>query len=329
MVLIAIFGVLGGIAPVPFVSLGPGPTYNTLGQVGDQVVVNIVGQQTYPTKGELNMTTVAVGNDLTLFSALGRWLSGKYSIVPHDEIYPPDRTEDQVQKEQAQAFVDSENNAETAALAYLKYPMRVLVNSVVDGSPSQGKLKPGDQLIMVNGKTLTGAEQVRQALADTTPGQVIDVRYQRGGTTGTEKITLGSRDDRQNGFLGIEPANQADVPFTITISLADVGGPSAGLMFALAIVDKLTEGELNDGKFVAGTGEITTDGQVGPIGGIPFKMAAARAAGATVFLVPADNCLEAKQRAPEGLRLVKVETLAGAVQALDALRTGGSPPGCS
>lgn len=328
MVLIAIFGTLGGVGRVPYVALGPGPTYDTLGVVSGQTVVHVVGQETFPTGGRLNMTTVSVGTDLTLFTALGKWVSGRYALVPREEIFPPDRTEDQVEQEQARAFQDSETFAETAALTYLKYPMKVIVNRVLPDAPAQGQLQPGDVLVAVNGRTVSGAEQVRDALAGTTPGQTVDVRYQRGPATGTARITLGSRDDRQTGFLGVEPANQPDVPFDISISLADVGGPSAGLMFALAIVDKLTPGELNGGQFVAGTGEISSDGQVGPIGGIPFKMTAAREAGATVFLVPANNCLEASQRAPDGLRLVKVDTLAGAVDALESLSAGGDAPGC-
>jgi Lon-like protease len=328
MILIAIFGTLGGIGTVPYVAFGPGPTYDTLGSVDGQTVINIVGHDTYPTGGRLNMTTVSVGTDLTLFAALGRWLSGRYALVPREEVFPPNRTEDQVQQEQAKAFQDSETFAETAALAYLKYPLQVIVNRVLPDAPAQGKLAPGDTLIAVNGHRVSGAEQVREALADTKPGQLVQVRYQRGPVTSTATVTLGSRSDRQNGFLGVEPANEPDVPFTINIRLADVGGPSAGLMFALAIVDKLTPGELNGGTFVAGTGEITSDGEVGPIGGIPFKMIAAREAGATVFLVPADNCVEAKQRAPDGLRLVKVQTLTDAVTALDTLRAGGTPPPC-
>lgn len=328
MALIAIFGVLGGIGTVPYVALGPGPTYDTLGVVRDSTVITIAGAQTYPTSGQLNMTTVSVNPDLTLFAALGKWLSGRYSLVPREEIYPPDRTEDEVQQEQARAFQDSEEFAETAALTFLDYPTTVVVNRVVEDSPAVDQLEPGDKLLLVNGRAVTAAEQVREALDGTRPGQLIEVRYQRGPTTSTARITLGSRDDRDTGFLGVEPVNHPDVPFDITISLADIGGPSAGLMFALAIVDKLTPGELNGGRFVAGTGEITSDGQVGPIGGIPFKMTAAREAGATVFLVPAENCLEARQRAPDGLRLVKVDTLADAVASLDALRAGRDAPTC-
>jgi PDZ domain-containing protein len=141
-------------------------------------------------------------------------------------------------------------------------------------------------------------------------------------------ITLGPGAQPGRGYLGVGVIDQPDVNFDITISLADVGGPSAGLMFALAIVDKLTPGALVGNTFVAGTGEITSDGRVGPIGGIPLKMLRAREAGASVFLVPAGNCAEAAQRAPQGLQLVRVGTLAEAVHALDEVRTGHQPPHC-
>jgi PDZ domain-containing protein len=329
MLLAAGLGTLGGIGEVPYVALGPGPTYDTLGEVEGRIVVSINGQTTYPTAGRLNMTTVSVSDGVTLFDALGKWLSGRYAIVPREEIFPPTKTEEQVDQENAQAFQDSETNAEAAALSYLKYPTKVVVNTVVADAPAAGKLEPGDELIAVDGISVSSAEQVRELLGATTPGRQIEVRFQRGATTASAKATLAEHpDDNQRGFLGVAPANHPDVPFEITITLADVGGPSAGLMFALAIVDKLSPGELNGGQFVAGTGEIDSDGKVGPIGGIPFKMAAASEAGATVFLVPEENCLEARQRAPDGLRLVKVGTLTEAVEALDLLRAGRDAPSC-
>lgn len=329
MLLAAVLGTLGGVGAVPYVALGPGPTYDTLGEVEGATVVTVSGQTTYPTAGQLNMTTVSVSDDLTLFDAFGKWLSGRYALVPREEVFPPTKTEEQVEQENAKAFQDSETNAEAAALTYLKFKTKVVVNTVVGDSPATGKLEPGDQLISINGVSVATADQVREALTPTRPGQEVEIRFQRGPVTDTAKVALGTRpDELQHGFLGVEPANHPDVDFDIKVSLADVGGPSAGLMFALAIVDKLSPGELNGGQFVAGTGEIDSSGQVGAIGGIPFKMVAAREAGATVFLVPAGNCQEAKQRAPEGLRLVKVGTLTEAVSALDALRAGGDTPSC-
>jgi PDZ domain-containing protein len=129
--------------------------------------------------------------------------------------------------------------------------------------------------------------------------------------------------------VGVLMQGSYKFPFDVDINVGDVGGPSAGLMFSLGILDKLTPGEITGGKRIAGTGTIDSAGQVGPIGGIAQKMVGARDSGATVFLTPADNCAEAVKAVPEGLRLVKADTLHDAVLALDALRTGkGAVPAC-
>jgi PDZ domain-containing protein len=117
-------------------------------------------------------------------------------------------------------------------------------------------------------------------------------------------------------------------PFRVNIKVGDIGGPSAGMMFALGIVDKLTPANLTGGRFVAGTGEISADGAVSAIGGIQQKMAGARAAGATIFLTPAANCGDTTGAVPAGLRLVKVATLRQAINDLTALKAGRSVPGC-
>ena len=114
----------------------------------------------------------------------------------------------------------------------------------------------------------------------------------------------------------------------MTFNLSDVGGPSAGLMFTLAVIDKMSAGDLNGGKFVAGTGTIDPVGKVGPIGGIQYKMVAAREAGAETFLVPADNCAEGRSMGDDCMELVKVDTLSGAVDSLHTLTSGGRPPAC-
>jgi Lon-like protease len=322
-------GLLGGLAPVPYVALRPGPTFNTLGEVAGKTVVNIKGTQTYPTSGHLNMTTVSVIDKVTLYGALGLWISGRSALVPRDEIFPPGLSEQQVEKQNQQLFQDSESKAEAAALRYLGYPTQVVVDQVAAGGAAQGKLAAGDRLLAVDGKETTTGQQLVDMLAGSHPGQLVQVRFQRLAAAPQEvTITLGGGEQPGRGYLGVGVTDRTDVNFAIVISLADVGGPSAGLIFALAIVDKLTPGALVGNTFVAGTGAIEAGGQVGPIGGIPLKMIRAREVGASVFLVPAGNCAEAVQRAPEGLQLVRVGTLAEAVHALDALRDGQQPPGC-
>ncbi|MBP2476600.1 PDZ domain-containing protein [Crossiella equi] len=328
-VLVLVLGLLGALVPVPYVALGPGPVYDTLGKVGDTTVVEIGGENTFPTGGKLSMTTVSLNDGMTLLSAFGLWLSGDYALAPRDELFPPEKTKQQIDQENSKAFQDSQTSAEIAALRYLKYPVKVLATKIEDNSALKGILEPGDRVLAVNGKTVATAAEVRAALEGTKPGEQVDVRYQHNADPEkTARVTLGKSDDRPQGVLGVTSAERPDVPFQIKIALKDVGGPSAGLMFALSIVDKLTPGELNGGQSIAGTGEIDADGKVGAIGGIPFKMIAARNQGATAFLVPQNNCAEAKQRAPEGLKLVKVGSLTEAVGALEALRSGQPTPAC-
>jgi PDZ domain-containing protein len=330
----AVLGLLGGLVQVPYVSIGPGPTYDTLGSVDDQVVVQVEGEKTYKTTGQLRMTTVSIKDDVSLFGALGLWVSGRNALMPREEYFGPGQTEDDLQRENKKMFQDSQSDAEVAALRYLKYPVKVVAQEITRGAPADQVLEPGDRLFEVNGREIKVQEDVRDALKGTKPGQSVEISYEHGNEPReTKAVKLGKAsdygsDDRAEGFLGLLPIDRADVKFQTTIHLEDVGGPSAGLIFALAIVDKLTPGELEEGKTVAGTGEIDVKGNIGLIGGIPFKLIAAKDAGATTFLVPEGNCAEAKANAPDGLRLVKVDTLDSAVKALEMINDGENPPAC-
>jgi Lon-like protease len=322
-----VIGVLGVTIPVPLVALGPGPTYDTLGDVDGTPVVAVDGLPVFPTSGHLNMTTVAVADQLTLASMLGYWASGQRRVVPRDQVFPPDKSDEQVEQDNAEQFAASESNAEVAALNQLALPTRVVVGELVENSPAAGALQVGDELVAVSGRPVSSPLAVAEALATTTPGQSVTITYRREGEQRDADVVLGSSPDRRQGLLGVRPGIEPQAG-DIRISLGDIGGPSAGLMFALAVLDKLTPGELTGGRFVAGTGTIDAAGAVGPIGGIPFKMQAARDAGATAFLVPAGNCAEALANAPDGLQLLRVGTLGEAVAGLDALRTDQPPPAC-
>ncbi|HEX5401411.1 MAG TPA: PDZ domain-containing protein [Pseudonocardiaceae bacterium] len=329
LVVVVVLGLIGGFVQVPYVALGPGPTYDTLSSVDGTQVVAVSGKQTFPTNGQLRMVTVSLTNDVTLFAALGMWISGKYALAPREDYFTPGESEEQVEQQNVQQFKDSQSDAEVSALRYLHYPISVVAQEVVSHSPADRRIKPGDKLVTVDGKKVASALAVRNALINTKPGQTVDIVVRTGNQAPRDlKIKLGSNPDRKQGFLGITPASHADVPFKITISLSDIGGPSAGLMFALAVVDKLTPGDLNGGLTVAGTGEIDDQGNVSPIGGIPFKLVAARNAGATVFLTPAENCSEAETHVPAGLRLVKVTSLSSAIKELADVKAGRPVPGC-
>ena len=320
-------GVLGATLPVPLVALGPGPTYNTLGAVDGKQVVAVDGLPTYPTSGHLNMTTVSVTDRLTLFAALGFWGAADHQVVPRDTVFPPDKSDAQVQQQNSDDFAASEANAEVAALMDLRLPTRAVVADLTPDSPATGRLQKGDELVVVAGTPVSTPQAVADAMSGTKPGQSVQITYRRDGKEGVATVVLGSSPDRPQGLLGVRPGIEPQGG-DITISLGDIGGPSAGLMFTLAVIDKLTPGELTGGRFVAGTGTIDNTGAVGAIGGIPFKMMAARAAGATTFLVPAKNCTEAAANAPDGLQLVRVATLADALTALDALRADRPVTSC-
>jgi PDZ domain-containing protein len=329
LVPIVIFGVLLAAVPVPYVALGPGPTFDTLGEVDGKPVVAIEGTPVQPTSGHLNMTTVSQRDGLTLGQALAFWGSGEDQLIPRDLVFPPEKSRDDIQKSQNADFQRSEDNAEYAALNYLKFPKSVTVQKVTDPGPSLGKLQPGDALDAVNGTKTPTIEAFTALLKATKPGQEIVIDYRRQNSApGTARITLGKNDDRDYGYLGVAVQDAPWAPFSVDFNLANIGGPSAGLMFSLAVVDKLTTGDLNGSKFIAGTGTIGPDGTVGPIGGISHKMSSAQEAGATVFLVPADNCDEARTATGNSMELIKAETLTQTIDALHALTSGGPPPRC-
>lgn len=327
---VLVFGIAGTVFTVPFVTLGPGPTFNTLGEVDGKKVVDVSGAEVDPTSGHLNMTTVSVRDGMNVFEALGFWASGKYGLVPRAEVYPPGVSREKIDESNQLEFENSESNAEVAALRQLNLPTTVLVGNVADGAPVQDVLLPGDEFISINGAPITTPPDVVAAVSAQPPGSELTVVVRRGSNEQTIPVTLGARpDDPAKGYFGLTPTQGARPPMDVTFNLADIGGPSAGLMFSLALIDKLTPGELDGGEFIAGTGTIDDDGTVGPIGGIQYKIMAASEAGAQTFLVPADNCNEARQRIPEGLRLVRVDNLDGATRALTDIQAGRPAPTCA
>lgn len=327
VLLVSLFG-FGALLPVPYAALGPGPTVDTLGEVDGKPVIAISGEQDEDFTGHLQLTTVGVRPGLNLFNALKGWIDGGVSVVPREDVYPPGKSEDEVNKENHQEIVQSQDSAVTAALGELGYDLQVVVQGITPESPAQGKLKPEDVLTSLDGRKVGSFEDLVGGLTAIEPGTAVTVGYKRGGKTGTTEITTTKAEDRKGSALGITVSTERDAPFDVNFSVGNIGGPSAGLMFALGIIEKVGDEDLTDGKFVAGTGTIDPQGKVGPIGGISLKLRGAKRDGATIFLVPKDNCAEALTDPPSGLRLVKVESLGGAVDALEELKAGGDPEGC-
>ncbi|MDQ4008250.1 MAG: PDZ domain-containing protein [Actinomycetota bacterium] len=315
------------LRPVPYVAMRPGPVKDTLGELGGAQVVEISGRRTFPTTGRLDLTTVSVTAPtagLTLGDALVAWFHPQRALVPRDLYYPPQQSVEQAEHESAVAMASSQDTAIIAALEQMgiEVPLSVVVRSVQKGGPAQGHLRVGDLITAVDGEPVRGAVQVSRLLQQTPPGQRATFAVRRDGeTVQVQSPTEAAPDDPSRTMVGITIADDPRLPFKVSIELGSrIGGPSAGLMFSMAIVDKLTPGSLTGGMHVAGTGTITADGRVGPIGGIGQKVAGADNADAAVFLVPAANCAEAVQTTDPGdMTLVRVRTLDAAVDAVEGL----------
>ncbi len=327
------------LLPVPFVKLAPGPTYNIIGTHDGTAVLSISGTQTYPTTGNLDMVTVMESGGprggLTLPDALASWFNPADAVVPRELIYPDDVTGEQVKARQTGLFNLSESDAVGAALNYLKRQakVRVIVSSITQGAPADTRLEIGDTVLSVDGVAVTDSSQVVKAVQAKPIGTTFTFEVERPSDAGSERktvqVTSAENPDRPGKpYLGVQigPLYQPD--FSVDFTLKDVGGPSAGLMFTLGLIDKLSPGDLAAGKHIAGTGTIQPDGTVGPIGGIRQKLAAARGAGAELFLMPKVHCAEASGHIPDGLTVAAIETLGDAVTAVKTWTAGGKPVGC-
>lgn len=330
VVMVVAFVLLGNLVRVPYVALSPGVTVNTLGDVDGKQVVQVDGAVDPNPTGNLNLTTVSVTDGLSLFDALGLWITGRGQLQPRELYFPRGSTPEQMREENKQQMVGSEQNATGAALTYLKRPTLPGVGGIAANSPAKGKLELGDILLAVDGRPLSTVDAFVEEIRSRKPGETVALAVKRKDAEQVVDVTLAARpDDAGQGYLGVTATVfNADPNVKIIYNVGDIGGPSAGLMLSLAVVDRLTPGNLANGEFIAGTGTITPDGTVGRIGGITHKLEGARDDGATIFLVPAENCAEALTDVPDGLELIKVETLGGAVDALTAVRDGTDRPHC-
>jgi Lon-like protease len=338
-------GLLGGAAlavgvfvPLPFVELSPGPTFNVIGEADGKPLIDISGTATFPTAGNLDMTTVNERGGPETGIYLGRlvvgWADPHTRVLPREAFYPDQQSQSDVQAENARQFNDSTADSVVAAMTYLHRPMDtvVVVSSVLTGKPADGHLEPGDQLLAIDGHPITTAADVATAMKPVRPGETVVVKVKRGDTDVHEErvTTVANPDDASRAFLGIEVGEVQRPRFHIDITLGGVGGPSAGMMLSLGIIDKLTPGQLNGGRFVAGTGTITPDGKVGAIGGIEQKMVGARNSGATLFLAPESNCGDVLDNGiPSGLTVARVSTLDEAVHAVEDYAAGKPVVPCS
>lgn len=331
----AIIALVFALLPSPYVIEQPGPVYDTLGVAGSKgeevPLIEIHDEQTFPTDGELNLLTVTVlgrpGQTPNWLEVLGAWFDRTRSAVPVEAIFPPGVSDSDRDAQNEAAMVDSQQDAIAAALVELGYdfPREVTVAGIVEGSPASGVLEEGDVIAEVNGVAVHAVDELRAAVRENGTDAPAELVVLRDGAEQTVSVTPEERDGVV--VLGVGVRMHYEFPVDITLQLDDVGGPSAGMMFALGIVDKLTPDAMTGGEIIAGTGTIDSAGAVGAIGGIRQKLWGAEEAGADWFLAPESNCGEVSGHVPDGITVFAVSTLDQARTVVEAIGEGADTSG--
>ncbi|WP_258726253.1 YlbL family protein [Cellulomonas sp. NS3] len=329
---------LGGLVvlPAPYAVSSPGPTRDTLGEQSGTPLISIEGAETFPATGELLLTTVSTtggpGYPSNVVDVLRGWWDPLTAVRPVEEVFPPDISQDSLDEQNQAAMVSSQENATVAALEELGHevPATMVVAGAEEGSGSDGVVEEGDVLASLDGTELTSFTQLTDLLREIEPGTTVQLGVVRSDEDLELEVVTGEREgggsrlgvlvDPQFELPVIDP--EIGEPVEVTIQIEDIGGPSAGTMFALGIIDRLTPEDEAQGAVIAGTGTMDASGEVGPIGGIQQKLGGAVRDGATWFLAPAGNCDEVVGHVPDGLRVVSVATLHDAREAVVAIGAG-------
>lgn len=298
--------------PLPLFVERPGPARDVMPRI------DIDGAATYQSQGRFYFTTVTFFEP-TVYGALGGWLDPVQRVVPREAVIPEGVSRREFDRVNVSLMDQSQIAAVAASLRDLTgYPgdhgPGVIVYDTVPGSPADGRLFSGDLITEVDGEPLDGVGQFARAVRDSGTEETLALRVQplEGGEAETIAVRPGRLDERLAVGVYLVPG----FPFEVRFETGDVSGPSAGLMWALGVTDTLTPGDLSRGRSVAGTGSIDLEGNVGPIGGVALKVAAAEDAGADLFFLPTENLAEARTAGAD-IRLVPVSTLDQAVTHLE------------
>jgi len=321
--------------PSPFVILSPGNPQNILGSA-----ITITGTKSYPTTGKLSVTSVMVTDPdsyITGFDVLYGWFDKNRAVLPRVEVYPEGESAADSMKNGAEEMSGSQTNATAAALNYLGYKStsKLVITEVNDQTNANKLLYKSDIVLSVDDKKFESASEIMRYLDQKQPGDLVSIKVLRSEREIiTKQIKLSARDDG-SAFIGVNIQQNFNFPFQVKIQLAETGGPSGGLVFALGVVEKLTPADLIRGRNIAGTGTITADGQVGPIGGIAEKIIGAKKDGVKIFLAPIENCTDIKNKdqltnsgSKNDMKIVPVATLTEAISVLN-LPADTTYPSCA
>ena len=328
---LVVMTVVAAVLPAPYVVESPGPSLNVLGEYEGKDIVSVENRDGAASEGELRMTTVSVqgspGYDIPLAGVMSAWFDRDRSIMPVEALYPDDTDAEDNSLMNTVEMNGSQQEAIAAALAKqgISYSTTTIVAGVRSDGAAANRLEPGDVVLTVNGQQVTDVASAGEAIGRTPRGQKVNVTVRRKGEE--KSFALTPRYEGERALVGIVLSRGFEFPVKVNFALDGIGGPSAGMIFALAIYDEMTPGDLTGGKKIAGTGTIDEQGTVGPIGGIRQKMIGARSDGAEYFLAPAANCDEVTGHIPEGLQVVKIDSLSDAINSVEQIASTGSIKG--
>jgi PDZ domain-containing protein len=327
-VLAALLLVIGGavayVLPMStnYIAFSPG----TVEDVRDYVEIDA---QTYEAFGDLMFLTV-FADDANVFEYIEAVFDEEVDLTREEKVRPPDISREEYTRQNLESMEESKESAKYVALQHLGYESTfdgggALITALVDDSPAAGKFESGvDVIVAVDGEEVRLAEDAVDIVGSRLPGDtlVITVEREDGSTEDVEVTLAEDPDDPERGLIGVFLSTadlDIDFPIEIEIETGNIGGPSAGLMYALGIINFLTEDDITQGHRVAGTGTIRFDGTVGPIGGVRQKVFAAIAAGAEFVLVPRDNFADAVEAADGDVEVLAIDVLDDAINFLDSL----------
>jgi PDZ domain-containing protein len=320
-VCVLILGILG--LHIPYIALAPGPAENVTS------LISIEGAKTHPVRGKLMLTTVSLLSSIRIGEVFRGMFDPAVAIVSRSVIVPAGQSDQDVQQETIDQMRESQVFAAAAALQMLGYHVDikysgVRIRGVAPGVPASVVLRPGDTILDANGRQVRKPADLISAVRAHPVGSPITLHIVRGEKKLTFTVrTVGRPQNQRDPVIGviIDQVPQVKLPLAIRIDAQGIGGPSAGLMFALGIVDALDNTDLTKGRTIAGTGEIALDGTVMPVGGVRQKVESARRAGAVLFIVPFDELRDACS-VRKSMRVVGVRNLSEAVHTLQGRRDG-------